>query len=149
MSVAAMMISALPLAGADGPGDMRGDGSSLVERPDVDPAGWESPTRPFDISFTEAPTWLAMGCHVAPSGSSDTPMAVVSGCDRWELVSAIGSCFVCISPKLAILKALAGKIVRIGGCLACLERLLGEGSDLLNGDQTNIMACIAAISGLF
>lgn len=149
MSVVAMMISVLPLSGTDGLGEMWADGSALVERPDVDSADWGSPMRPFNISFTEAPTWLAMGCRVAPNGSSTTPMAVVSDCDLWELVSGIGSCFVCLNPKLLLLKALAGKIVKIGGCIACLERLLDEASDLLNGNETNIMACIRAISQLF
>ena len=148
MSVAAMMISVVPLAGAERSGEVGADRSALSERPDVESANPEALMQPTTISFTDAPTWLAMGCRVAPVGSSNTPMAAVSGCDLWELVSAVGSCFVCISPKLQILKALLGTVAKIGGCLLCLERLLDEASDLLNGDQTNIMACIRAFGAL-
>jgi len=149
MSIAAMMISALPLAGAEVPSDVRADGSALLERPDAGSADWESPIRPINVSFTDVPTWLAMGCHVAPSGSTNTPVAVVSDCDLWELVSGIGACFVCIGPGLRILSGLIGSIAKIGGCVLCLERLLDEASDLLNGNETNIEACIKAIGRLF
>ena len=33
--------------------------------------------------------------------------------------------------------------------MLCLERLLDEASDLLNGNETNIEACIRAIGELF
>ncbi len=149
MSIVAMMVSALPLAGAEVSSDVWADGSALLERPDAGSADWESPTEPIDVSFTDVPIWLAMGCHVAPSGSANTPVAVVSDCDLWELASGIGACFVCITPKLRLLTGLIRGIAKVGGCLKCLERLLDEASDLLNGNETNIEACIRAIGRLF
>lgn len=130
MSVAAIMISFVPLAGAEGSGEFGADRSGLSEWPNVESASPESPVQPTTIPFTDASTWLAMGCSVAPIGFSNIPRAVVSGCDLWELVSAVGSCFVCINPKLRIFKALFRTVVKVGGCIMCLERLLDEASHL-------------------